>query len=502
MTEASASAGDVAGPSSPSGRRQVAGRAAAYAGLNALPRAIGFLMLPVYTRVLGPSEYGRMSIAMAIFTIATLVMTAGVELSIFRSWFRLEGDRRAQMEFIHSTWVFLIVYPFCLAAVLGSASLLIGGGFTLSGTELGLTFFAAAAQISSSTLPNSVARAQEDLKKYALLSTTTTVPMVGFAVLFVVVFHWGVGGWIGSIIVAQLIALACSLFIVPWQRGVPVVRKPIIESIRFGIPMVAHYSFGWALNLSDRLILTGLVTASAIGVYSLGANLAMPVMVLVMAIHQACAPAYARHGANGSSADALAKTMHAQVAAVSWIAMSAALLGPPLVGIMAPPAFGQAREVVVWIALAYGFLGLNLIPTSLATLTGDRNGMMWAATACGAAVDIVLLIVWVPTGGIRAAAIATAAGYATVFVGLCLFWQLVKGDIEVPASAKRVLATVATAGATFSAGALLIADTGIAALALRAVIATVGGVAILALGIGQVDALRTLGRRGETPTSG
>lgn len=468
------------------GRRQVAGRAAAYAGLNALPRAIGFLMLPIYTHILGPAEYGRMSIAMAIFTIATLIMTAGLELAVFRSWFRLAGDRQAQLEFIHSTWVFLIVFPFCLATVLGAGSLLTGGAFTLTGPELALTFFAAAAQIASTTVPNSVARAQEDLRKYALLSTTTTVPMVGFAVLFVVAFRWGVEGWIGSIIVAQLIALACSLFIVPWQRGVRVARKPIAESIRFGIPMVAHYSFGWALNLSDRLILTGLVTASAIGVYSLGANLAMPVMVLVMAIHQACAPAYARHGADRNSEGALARTVQAQVAAVAWVAVSAALLGPPLVGIMAPPEFGQAREVVVWIALAYGILGLNLVPTSLATLTGSRNGMMWAATACGAAVDVILLLLWVPSGGIRAAAIATAVGYGTVFIGLCTFWRLVRGDIKVPVKWNRIAMTLATAAGAFAIAAPLIPEVGLGALACRAAVALGVGAAIFLIVIGNV----------------
>jgi O-antigen/teichoic acid export membrane protein len=465
-------------------QKGVVHRAAAYSLLGALPRAIGFLMLPIYTHVLGPSEYGRMSVAMSIYGLLMLVMSGGLDLSIFRDWFRLSDQPELQRQWAQSAWAFLIVFPWLLAAVLGLIATLIGGAFTLTGPELALTMFAAAAQISSTTMPTAVVRAQEDLRRYFMLSLSTTIPMVVLAILFVVEFRWGVTGWIASIIVGQTLSLFAALFIVPWTRSMKLALEPIKVGLRFGIPQATHYLFSWSLNLSDRLILTGLVTSAALGAYSLGANLAMPVLVLVMAINQAVQPAYARFGIGQSSRRELSSTVAGHLAAVALITTAVALLGQPLVGIIAPSSFAAAGEVVGWIALGFGFLGCYLIPMNIVSLILGKNLLVWIPTAIGAAANIILLLILVPEGGIKAAGIASAAGYLVVLIGMVIYAAMLDRSLIARLPLSSMLLGVGLSIAVFAAASATSQGSGLVALAersgwvlaLAAILAAVNGV--------------------------
>ena len=405
-------------------------QAITYTALGALPRALGFLLLPVYTRALGAGDYGRMSIAMAIFSIAVFLMSSGLELSVFRSWFELREDPSKQELFIQSAWRFLIVFPLAAAIPLGLVAIAIGGFADLTGEQIALALLASAAQTASTVVPTAVARAREDLRQYLWLSLTSTIPTVAASLLLVVVLDFGVTGWVAAIAIGQAISLAFAFLIVPWQRtrfNWDLVKM----GIAFGLPTVPHQAAAWALNLADRLVLAGIVSSAALGVYSLGANLAIPVMVAVMSLGQAMMPSWSRAGSGEISSSRLDRLVTGQVAAVALITGAVALLASPLVVLMSPPSFVGAAEVVGWIALGYGFLGLYYIPAGCINLATGRNRLIWVGSTVGAAVNITLLFVIVPSGGIRAAAIASAIGYAVLLLATSAYWLAVRGDSEI-----------------------------------------------------------------------
>ena len=405
-------------------------QAVTYTALGALPRALGFLLLPVYTAALGAGNYGRMSIAMSIFSVAVFLMSAGLEIAVFRSWFQLSGEPSRQETFVQSAWRFLIAFPLALAAAFGSIAILIGGFADLTGQQIALALLAAAAQTASTVVPTAVARAREDLGAYVRLSLSTTLPTVAFSVLFVVVLKLGVTGWISAIALGQTVSLLFAFAIVPLRRcrfDWPLVR----DGIAFGLPTVPHQTAAWALNLADRLVLAGLISSAALGVYSLGANLAIPVMVAVMSLGQAMMPSWSRAGLEEESQSGLGSLVTGQVVAVALITGSVALMASPLVALMAPPSFGGAGEVVGWIALGYGFLGLYYIPANCINLVTGRNRLIWVGSTIGAAVNIALLFAVVPNGGIRAAAIASAVGYGVLLICTSLYWVSVRGSNQI-----------------------------------------------------------------------
>lgn len=441
-------------------------QAITYTALGALPRALGFLLLPVYTRALGAGDYGRMSIAMAIFSIAVFLMSSGLEISVFRSWFELRSDPDRQEAFVQSAWRFLIVFPLATALVLGLAAMMVGGFVDLTGEQIALALLASAAQTASTVVPTAVARAREDLRRYVWLSLTSTIPTVATSILFVVVLDLGVTGWVAAIAIGQTISLGFAFAIVPWKRSKfdwPLVRM----GITFGLPTVPHQAAAWALNLADRLVLAGIVSSAALGVYSLGANLAIPVMVAVMSLGQSMMPSWSRAGSGEISSVRLERLVAGQVAAIAVIAGAVGLMASPLVALMSPPSFAAAAEVVGWIALGYGFLGLYYIPAGCINLATGRNRLIWLGSTIGAGVNIVLLFVIVPSGGIRAAAIASAVGYAVLLLCTSAYWLVVRGDSTIRIPWRSVIPPVIVVAAIWVATDLMLPLTGAAGFSSR-----------------------------------
>jgi O-antigen/teichoic acid export membrane protein len=427
--------------------------AAAYAVGGALPRAISFFLLPLYTRAIDPSEYGTLSLLLAISSAVAIVLTLGLDFAVFRTYFQLERDPPQQRELVDSLWKFLVVFPTSAALIVGAAAwAVLGDAGRIRGFDLLLALLAAALNVAGTTLPLAVLRAEQRLRNYLTITITTAVASAALTLVFVVVLDRGVRGWLVGMLIANALGLATAAIVVPWRRSDSYRSDLVRRSIRFGLPLVPHFLSHWALQLADRAVLAALVSGGALGAYSFGANLALPVMILVQALNQGFMPMYARAGAGRHHLGELSDAVVLQAAAVTLITTAGALLGPPLVGIVAPSSYGNAAPVVAWIVLGYGFLGLYYIPMNGVSLAAGRTRFVAVATGLSAAINLGLLFLFVPNHGIRAAAIASAVGYGALVIAI-FFYSL---GADNPTHYRwRTLLTMFSVGTAAFAGATL-----------------------------------------------
>ena len=86
--------------------------------------------------------------------------------------------------------------------------------------------------------------------------------------------------------------------------------------MRFGATLIPHAFALWALLLIDRGVLAGLVSAHQLGIYSLAANLGVPVAIAIQSLNQAMMPAYASAGVHPEQRDHLADLIVIQLTGV------------------------------------------------------------------------------------------------------------------------------------------------------------------------------------------
>jgi O-antigen/teichoic acid export membrane protein len=438
---------------------------AAYTVGNALQRGLSFLLLPLFTRAVTPSQYGQLSVAFSITGVASVLMAFGFELAVYRTFFKLSDDQSALRQYIHSAWTFLIVVPAIIAIVVTLVSIpLLTGSHLVTPLIMFLALAAAAINVGATRVPFVVLRAGQRLRDFMVVSVSSAVVASLAAALAVLVLHAGVIGWLTAVVVANLFEMGIAMWVVPfrWREGFD--RTQVVETLRLGVPLVPHYAAQWSLQLADRLLLATLVTSSALGVYSLGSNIAVPIMVLVSSVGQALMPTYARAGVKGDGLRELSNTIALQVGIVGAVTVVGALLTPPVIHFLTPIEYSGAANISPWIVLGYGFLGLYSIPVALATLTVGKSRGIWMITVVSALTNLGLIWWLVPGYGIESAAVASAVGYAVLFVGVSMYAHRAGNPARIPWRASgAVLLTcaavyflaVTTASADTLAGGLM-----------------------------------------------
>ena len=466
--------------------------AASYTIAGLLGKGMGFLMLPLYTRALTPADYGRLTLVTSICAMASILLTFGFDSPFIRIYFEFSGKPEKQDALIQSLWRFLLVSSSVGCILVGCAALAVLGtstAATLNGPDVLLGMMATGLGIAATGVTLPALRAGERFSAYLTIMAASAASAAVAAAILVLALRTGVLGALSAGIIANIVVLAIAFRIVPWKTSLKTDRTLIVRSLRMGIPLVPHFASMQALVVADRLILVGLVSASSLGLFGLASNIALPAMVACQAITQATMPTYAQVG-TGFSVDGkgvLRNLVTMQIAAITFVTAATALLGPPLIGVLASKEFSGAAPLTGWIALGYGFLGLYGIPMNGATIGAGRTSRAWIATLTGAISNIALIFLLTPEIGIEGAAIASAGGYLVLLLAICL-WAHARPN-PVSYDVRRVTSIFTLGAATFVCGSVLDVGGDVADLATRSIFL----IALLVLLAAITGALSTAG---------
>lgn len=398
----------------------------AYAVAAVAQRALGLLLLPLYTRVLDPGEYGRVAVILTISAAVSALLSLGLETAIIRSFVRLAPDPEGQHGFVNSVGLVGLVAPLALTViilpVLGPQ---IAAGLDLPVDALVLALLAAAIQVSVTVVPMAVLRAQERLRDYVYLSALQSVLATCLTLLLVVILHWGIRGWFIAAFVSAVVILPVGLRVLDLRWRLAIHRTHVLGALAFGVPLIPHALAHWGLSVSDRLILGAYLPASDVGLYYVAYQFGLPLGTLAMAMHQGMTPLYAQAADSNKRLVELSDVITHQFLLTALIGFAAAALGPPIVLLVLPSEYAGAAPYIPWIALGYTFFGLYLIPMDTISLVVGKTRWIWLVTVPAAAANIVVNLVMVPRVGAIAAAIDTALGYAVLLVGTSAYLRVV-----------------------------------------------------------------------------
>ena len=395
---------------------------AVYAAAAVVQRGILFLLLPVYTRVLPPAEYGRLSVLLAVAAAATILLSCGMDTAFFRTYFALRDDVTRQRQFVTTVWAFLLVVPPAAAAVLSLvAAPLLATSDVVPAGELAIALAGAALFVSATIVPLALLRAEERLRDYLILTGITATTTAGFTLIAVVGLDGGVVGWLIAVVAANAVTLIAAARIIPLQLSTGVDRALLAAPLAIGLPLIPHVLSHWGLGVSNRLILAGIVSTSQVGIYALAANIALPVAIVMTGMATGFFPLYARAATEQTALAALRQVVMVQYLLVLAVATVGTLIGPIAVHYLAPPAYADAANLVPWITLGYGFLGLYFLPMNAVSLTAGRTGHVWVCTVAAAGANLACLLLLEPRIGLKGAALAVTLGYLVLLVGVGLY---------------------------------------------------------------------------------
>jgi O-antigen/teichoic acid export membrane protein len=461
-----------------------------YTLASATPRAVGFALLPVFTRVLSPSSYGQLSVALSVTSVAVVIFALGFDFAVFRTFFRLGDDIPAREQYVRSVWTFSLVAPWLMAV--GCAAVfvpILGASHVLSSSRLALALICAAVTVGATTVPLVVLRAENRLRGYIAMMATNTVVSTALSLVFVVWIRGGVFAYLLSVIAANLVSLIVAVRIVPFSLPRPFEKAMVKDTLQLSLPIVPHFVLLWALQLADRFLVATILGTAAAGLYSVASNLALPMFVIVLGFGQAFMPAYAQAGNSGNAKASLQHTIASQVAVMSVLCMACSALAPPAIHLLTDSRYASAASLAPWIVLGYGFQGFYAIPMNGITLYHGNTKGLPIISGIGASTNIGLIVWLAPKYGLEAVAIASAAGYAALLLGVSLFAIYKGARLSYPWA--RIFGTLAIALLGYAACVLTSADTELLDVAIRVgwIALTTCLIGIIAIGSADPSAL-------------
>jgi O-antigen/teichoic acid export membrane protein len=399
-----------------------------YGVSSILSRSIAFLLLPLYTRVLTPQEYGIRAMVALGLELILLLVACGLKEGINR--FYTSRDATAvSPEQAASTGIIahaaliglgvavgLVFAPWLAGPLLGDAAL---APFLRLGLIAG--FFMHVQEAAFVYL-----RARQRARTVAMASVGGLIAMVLLNLLFVVVLRTGVAG----IFYAEMLVFGVSgvFFTVRALRELGVtVAPPVVRAmVRFGAPLM-FVPFTWlVVSRTDVLFLTHYGSLAYVGVYALAVQCAQVLQFAVTTPFRNFWDPVQFQLARDPAGSATFRRMFQWVTFTAVVAAFAcAVAADEVISIMAAPAFHAAASVVPLVLVAYVFEALHLF-FNAALLVRNRTALAAVVAVVTAVVNIGANALLVPHylayGAAAARVIAMAVMVAATYVLARRLW--------------------------------------------------------------------------------
>jgi O-antigen/teichoic acid export membrane protein len=462
------------GPGGP--LRRLLSSTVVYALTGVAQQTAGFLLIPVYTRVIPPAEYGLLELLSAFLPIAVLCVTLGLSSAINKVYHRdcrTPEERQAVLgtALAGSLPLIMLVGGLLLALAAPVSRALMG-----SAEHADLFRIAVASSLCYAVLGMVLGglRARERTFAYSAVTVTQFSLAVATNLVLVLAVRLGVKGVLLGNLVANVSALGLALVLTGAGGRVAFDRRLLRPLFAFGVAIIPAMLASWVMDVSDRYLLRLFRDLAEVAQYGVGYKFGMAVQLLVTWPFQLAWPAIAfgisrEEGHERTYARVLTYLLLLLTLVVLvFVAASTSVL-PTVIGRKYAPACG----VVPVIAAAYALSALVYCVSPGIHVAGRTRALSLIGVGAAAS-NLALGLLLIPSLGMTGAAWATVAAYGLALAGTV--W-LAQRSHPVRYEGGRLVRILAAGGVAYGAMRLLSAHAAGAWLA----VGQVGALAVFLL---------------------
>lgn len=420
--------------------RKLAGQTAIYGLSSIIGRVLAYLLVPIYTRVFLPEEYGVVNELYAYVSLLLVLLTYGMETAFFR-FSEMEDDKpkvysTALISLLVSTGVFMMVALFSyrpLADVLRYPD----------HSEYILWFAIIVSMDALTAIPFARLRAENKPKRFATIKLLNIAFNIGLNLFFIVlcpyllrkglytgavnaVYNPQIG--VGYIFISNLISSAFTILLllpeylrIPYRFDRALWKRMIV----YALPLLVVGTAGIINETMDRIFLKYLlpedVAMAQLGIYGACYKISLLMTIFIQAFRFAAEPFFFAQSRESDARKTYADVMKYFVIVCSLIFL-AVMLYMDVVKYFVGSNYYEGLPVVPILLLANLFLGIYFNLSIWYKLTGQTRFGAYISVG-GAVLTIVLNVLWIPWIGYMGSAWATFLCYFGMMVASYLLGQ-------------------------------------------------------------------------------
>lgn len=379
-----------------------------YGLANVMDRFISFLMIPIYTRYLTPSDYGVLELIYMTSTLISMIIGMRIEAAVSRFYFDYE-DQTMRNRVVSSGFLgygglaALLIFALLPFSPFLSRLVFDSGDYSSYFTVALLTL--AIGMITP--IGNAYFRARMESKTFLFYRILSTVLTLGLNIYFVVVIEWGVYGILVSTLIAHLaVAILMSVQIIS-RTGIRVDFRLVWEMVKFGLPLIPSNISAYIVHASDRYFIKEYVDLGAAGLYSLGYKIGGLVNQFVTApFNLVWTPRRFETFSREDSERIYARIFTYFVTTALFIGLMISVLAKEILKVMATEPFWPAYKVVPIIVLAYTIFSFHY-HFNIGIMMEKKTKYLAYVNISNGLLNLGLNFALIPPFGIWGAAVAT-----------------------------------------------------------------------------------------------
>lgn len=373
-----------------------------------------FVLVPLYTRSLTPSEFAVYSLVdiNILFLVATTLM--GLSISYLKWFSEIEPSERGHL-------LGSALGLGASAAIVGSGLLTVAlvsplGEFLLRTPDRDFAWMLLPIVVLENlqTLFLSDLRARRRAAMYSGTAAARLLAIVAASLWLVVLRQQGITGIFGGRLIGDAVGVAVAATVCLRRTKLRFSLPTGFSMIRYGLPLVGCALITLLLDASGRYFLTHYSTLEQVGLYGVAIKIAN---IFQMMVTRPFGTAW------GGIMFQIAKGPHARVIfskllAYVWVlalcgALILALFTPTLFGIFATPAY-QAATAVFPMLLLVRAINLMEYPTAIGLYLTERTKRLIPIYLAALAINVLLNTVLVQWFGVFGAGLAWLAAWLII----------------------------------------------------------------------------------------
>ena len=225
-------------------------------------KLISFLMVPLYTNILIPDEYGEIDLILSIAGVISPFIACGIHEAIMRFSLDKGADRELVLSiglrvFFISSLAFLALCPLLLFIPIISQNILF------------LYFYCILNELMTISL--CYIRGKDNIKLYSFLGFFSALFTAFLNILFLVFLKWGLFGYKISMLISPVLTVAVSFALGKIQNDISLKKwdKDLAgQMLKYSLILIPNSILWWCINASDRFFVTYMCGTAANGIYA------------------------------------------------------------------------------------------------------------------------------------------------------------------------------------------------------------------------------------------
>lgn len=374
---------------------------------DALKRMVVFLLLPVYTRYLTPTDYGRLELLMVTLNILFIIGSQGMGTAFSRfygaSRTEIQNSELKRSELIRTSQYYLIFSSMIICGLLHIFSeqfskLLFDQSDPHLTSFIKIIAFTSLFQIMS-VIPFMLYRVRMQPMKFITVSLIGFFLQAALNVYFVVVVKTGVKGILLGNAISALVVVIINLVSTKNILFHTFSFLKLKHLLKFGLPLIPVGIFSWIMHFSDKFLLQKFATTHELGLYSIGSRFSNIVTLLIIGPFMMSWGAYCFQIATTEHAKQTFKIITTYFLFILCsISMGLVVLTPLVIKLMAGKQFWGAYIVVLPLVCANITYGMFYMFSLGINITKKTHYFLYIMSF-GATLNIILNVIFIPKFG-------------------------------------------------------------------------------------------------------